>query len=88
MLPPAAPSPSPDRPTAHAVRRVREAMLRLVHPAEARVSPDGATVAVTAMGPDHTRIVLTPATERPSAGDVSLAADDGTTWRHTPRWLP
>ncbi|WP_405690466.1 hypothetical protein [Streptomyces sp. NBC_00057] len=34
------------------MRRVREAMLRLVHPVEARISPDGRAVAVAAAGPE------------------------------------
>ncbi|MFE5210920.1 alpha/beta fold hydrolase [Streptomyces sp. NPDC056600] len=94
---PAAPPPSADRPTARVVRRVREAMLRLVHPAEARLSPDGTTVAVTAMGPDHTSLVLAPVADGSAAGDGHTAAahtvvgdtDAGhTVWRHTPRWLP
>ncbi|MGW0604289.1 alpha/beta fold hydrolase [Streptomyces sp. NPDC002640] len=83
--------PSPQRPAAAAVRRVREAMLRLVHPAEARVSPDGTTVAVTAAAPDHTGIVLAPVTGHGAAdpSPADRAAGHGTTtWRHTPRWLP
>ncbi|MET8574182.1 alpha/beta fold hydrolase [Streptomyces sp. NPDC005012] len=82
---------SPQRPAAAAVRRVREAMLRLVHPAEARLSPDGTTVAVTAAAPDHTGIVLVPAAghgaDGPAAADRA-AEDRAATWRHTPRWLP
>lgn len=40
------------------VRRVREAMLRLVHPVEARISPDGRSVAVAAAGPGQAELVL------------------------------
>ncbi|MEW2624952.1 alpha/beta fold hydrolase [Streptomyces sp. NPDC048106] len=79
---------------ARAVRQVGEEMLRLVHPAEARISPDGHLIAVTAAGPEGTGILVTPAdgpspqarNEAPRASRASTP-DDGTA-RHTPRWLP
>ncbi|MFF2324537.1 MULTISPECIES: alpha/beta hydrolase family protein [unclassified Streptomyces] len=90
-----APRP-PQRRAATVVRRVREAMLRLVHPVEARISPDGRAVAVAAAGPQNVGLVLAPvpagprgarADERPP---VLLAPPEPSTPtnRHSPRWLP
>ncbi|MFI6945796.1 alpha/beta hydrolase family protein [Streptomyces sp. NPDC050422] len=78
------------------VRRVREAMLRLVHPAEARISPDGRAVAVAAAGPERAGLVLAPVPAGliPGNADVPapvLRAPSGqaaATDRHSPRWLP
>ncbi|TXS42972.1 alpha/beta hydrolase family protein [Streptomyces sp. OR43] len=84
------------RTAAIVVRRVREAMLRLVHPVEARISPDGRAVAVAAAGPERAELVLAPV---PAAltgraadvpGDVPRAPSGpaASTDRHSPRWLP
>ncbi|MEK8142729.1 hypothetical protein NKH18_12410 [Streptomyces sp. M10(2022)] len=84
---------SPQRPAALALRRAHEAMLRLTHPVEARISPDGRTVAVTAAGPQRTELVLAgvpqalrdgPASPRPEPAGAGESAVD----RHSPRWLP
>ncbi|MGW0856847.1 alpha/beta fold hydrolase [Streptomyces sp. NPDC002690] len=87
-------APSP-RPAALAVRRALRAALELTHPVEARISPDGRTVAVTASGPRGTSVVLTavpaPLRVRPAPEDTEtapVAAPDGPADRHTPRWLP
>ncbi|GAA3477051.1 S9 family peptidase [Streptomyces yanii] len=92
----AAPRQQPQRRAAIVVRRVREAMLRLVHPAEARVSPDGRAVAVTATGPEGVELVLTPVPagvrdgEAQAAPPVLLPPPRSATpvHRHSPRWLP
>ncbi|MEV0573620.1 alpha/beta fold hydrolase [Streptomyces sp. NBC_01463] len=78
------------------VRRAREAMLRLVHPVEARISPDGRAVAVAAAGPEHAALVLAPvpAGARDGGADPGTPAlrapsgPDAPTDRHSPRWLP
>ncbi|MFJ6432974.1 alpha/beta hydrolase family protein [Streptomyces sp. NPDC091416] len=84
------------RNAATVVRRVREAMLRLVHPVEARISPDGLAVAVAAAGPERAELVLAPvpAAVAGRAADVpvpALCAPSGQAapaGRHSPRWLP
>ncbi|WLQ46270.1 alpha/beta fold hydrolase [Streptomyces poriferorum] len=84
------------RNAATVVRRVREAMLRLVHPVEARISPDGRVVAVAAAGPERTELVLAPVPAALSdrAADATvpvLRAPSGpaaSADRHSPRWLP
>ncbi|MGW0786436.1 alpha/beta fold hydrolase [Streptomyces sp. NPDC002913] len=91
------------RPAAPAVRRAREATLRLTHPVEARISPDGRTVAVTAAGPLRTELVLSavpeafhdapgtpePGSPRDSAGAPEpVGPRDVSVDRHSPRWLP
>ncbi|MFD4945567.1 alpha/beta hydrolase family protein [Streptomyces sp. NPDC058239] len=91
----AAPSP-PQRRAAIVVRRVREAMLRLVHPVEARISPDGRAVAVAAAGPKNVGLVLAPVPAGPQGPEedaqppVFLAPPEPSapTDRHSPRWLP
>lgn len=76
---------APPRRSARAVLRVREEMLRLVHPAEARISPDGATVAVAAFAPDGAHLVLAPTGRGgPAPAPVPATGAD----RHSPRWLP
>ncbi|MEU1471899.1 alpha/beta fold hydrolase [Streptomyces sp. NPDC005761] len=78
------------------VRRVREAMLRLIHPVEARISPDGRAVAVAAVGPERAGLVLAPVPAAKTGGDADLPVpvlraptDPATsTARHSPRWLP
>lgn len=78
------------------VRRVREAMLRLVHPVEARISPDGRAVAVAAAGPGQAELVLAPVPAGLSGGSTDAqppalrapAGPDAPTDRHSPRWLP
>ncbi|WP_406099507.1 alpha/beta fold hydrolase [Streptomyces sp. NBC_01013] len=84
------------RDAATVVRRVREAMLRLVHPVEARISPDGRAVAVAAAGPERAELVLAPVpaatiVQSPDAPAPALHAPTGpaaSTDRHSPRWLP
>ncbi|MFI6727123.1 cupin domain-containing protein [Streptomyces atratus] len=89
----AAPSP-PQRRAATVVRRVREAMLRLIHPVEARISPDGRAVAVAAAGPENVGLVLVPAGPQGPEADaqppVFLAPPEPSapTDRHSPRRLP
>ncbi|WP_327365682.1 alpha/beta hydrolase family protein [Streptomyces sp. NBC_01217] len=91
----AAPGP-PQRRAALVVRRVREAMLRLVHPVEARISPDGRAVAVAATGPRNAGLVLAPVPAGLRGADadarppVLLAPREPSapTDRHSPRWLP
>ncbi|WP_413754165.1 hypothetical protein NRF20_40090 [Streptomyces sp. R-74717] len=89
----AAPSP-PQRRAATVVRRVREAMLRLTHPVEARISPDGRAVAVAAAGPENVGLVLVPAGPQGPEADaqppVFLAPPEPSapTDRHSPRRLP
>ncbi|MEV0786518.1 alpha/beta fold hydrolase [Streptomyces sp. NPDC050423] len=94
-MPSPAASSTPQRHAAITVRRVREAMLRLVHPVEARISPDGRAVAVATAGPERAGLVLAPvpagllpdADVRPH---VFLAPSEpaAATDRHSPRWLP
>lgn len=82
------------RTAATVVRRVREAMLRLVHPVEARISPDGRVVAVAAAGPERARLVLSPVPAGLRAGDAgppvprTPSGPDARSDRHSPRWLP
>lgn len=84
------------RTAATAMRRVREAMLRLVHPAEARISPDGRAVAVAAAGPERAGLVLAPVPAGLVSGDADVPApvlrapsgQAAATDRHSPRWLP
>ncbi|WP_299538987.1 S9 family peptidase [uncultured Streptomyces sp.] len=88
----------PQRPAACAVLRTREAMLRLTHPVEARISPDGRTVAVTAAGPERTGLVLAPVPEHLCGATTAgpdrdeprrgLPDDSDGAARHSPRWLP
>jgi dipeptidyl aminopeptidase/acylaminoacyl peptidase len=93
--------PAPERPRAATVRRVQEALLGLDHPVEARVSPDGRTVAVTVSGPERTDVVLVPAdgsgasalTSGPASASASVAGPvppslAAPVQRHRPRWLP
>ncbi|MFE6973274.1 alpha/beta hydrolase family protein [Streptomyces sp. NPDC057682] len=89
------PPGAPRRRAQTVVRRVREAMLRLVHPVEARISPDGRVVAVAAAGPERSELVLAPvpAGMRPDAADPVAAmrapsGPDTAADRHSPRWLP
>lgn len=95
----AAPS---QRPAALAVRRALRAALELTHPVEARISPDGRTVAVTASGPRGTSLVLAavpaPLRERPltegarspetAPAPTPAGPPNGSADRHSPRWLP
>ncbi|MFF7330012.1 alpha/beta fold hydrolase [Streptomyces sp. NPDC008150] len=97
-------SPPPaaaERPRAGTVRRVQEALLGLDRPVEARVSPDGRTVAVTVAGPACTDVILVPAdgsatgraasaaNQPPHAGSSAASADSAQpVHRHRPRWLP
>ncbi|MFF9348875.1 alpha/beta fold hydrolase [Streptomyces sp. NPDC014734] len=92
---PSTATPEPPRPRpSTAVRRAHEAMRRLVHPVEARISPDGRSVAVAAAGPDGARLVLAPVpAELPDTGaaPAGLREPSGAaaaTDRHSPRWLP
>lgn len=81
------------------VLRVRRAVLGMTQPLEARISPDGRTVAVTVSGPGHTGVLLVPAdgSAARAAAAVRTAAPvvprrpDGSqdpAPRHSPRWLP
>ncbi|MFF5897891.1 alpha/beta fold hydrolase [Streptomyces argenteolus] len=84
---------APAQPAALTVRRAREATLRLTHPVEARISPDGRTVAVTSAGPQRTELVLAAVPEAlrdaPGSADPSPEAPRGhDVDRHSPRWLP
>ncbi|MFJ9683179.1 alpha/beta hydrolase family protein [Streptomyces sp. NPDC101194] len=91
----AAPMP-PQRNTAIVVRRVREAMLRLTHPVEARISPDGRVVAVAAAGPRSVGLVLSPVPAGVRGQDAAVPPPELFTPqespappdRHSPRWLP
>lgn len=96
-MPSPAASSTPQRHAAIIVRRVREAMLRLVHPVEARISPDGRAVAVAAAGPEGAELVLAPvpagllpAPDADAPPPVLLAPSEpsGPADRHSPRWLP
>lgn len=95
------PPPAPERPRAGTVRRVQEALLGLDRPVEARVSPDGRTVAVTVAGPARTDVILVPAdgsaTDHaattanpppPNGGSDAPADSARPVHRHRPRWLP
>ncbi|MFF1501325.1 alpha/beta hydrolase family protein [Streptomyces sp. NPDC058316] len=91
----AAPTP-PQRSTAIVVRRVREAMLRLTHPVEARISPDGRAIAVAAAGPGSVGLVLAPVPAGVRGPDAAVPPPElfapqessAPTDRHSPRWLP
>ncbi|MFB7075953.1 alpha/beta hydrolase family protein [Streptomyces sp. NPDC056308] len=91
----AAPTP-PQRSNAIVVRRVREAMLRLTHPVEARISPDGRAVAVAAAGPRSIGLVLAPVPAGVRGPDAAVPSPElfappessAPTDRHSPRWLP
>ncbi|MCX5395714.1 S9 family peptidase [Streptomyces sp. NBC_00102] len=82
------------RPAALAVRRTMGAALRLTRPVEARISPDGHTVAVCASGQQGTSLVLAavPASSPPHAtpepGHTVTGPRDTSVDRHSPRWLP
>ncbi|MFE9868481.1 alpha/beta hydrolase family protein [Streptomyces sp. NPDC005506] len=81
-------------------RQIREALLALVHPLEARLDPHGTMLAVATAGPEGADILLAPvsasggstgATRGGSAGAAEAlppAAGVETVGRHTPRWLP
>ncbi|MCQ4213409.1 alpha/beta hydrolase family protein, partial [Streptomyces longispororuber] len=70
------------------VRDVLAETLRVVHPVEARLSPDGSAVAATAAGPDGTTLVLA-AVPGDGTGQALHAPDDPShTVRRLPRWLP
>ncbi|SHN36035.1 alpha/beta fold hydrolase [Actinacidiphila paucisporea] len=79
--------------------RVRQAVLGMTRPLEARISPDGCTVAVTVSGPGHTGVLLVPADGSAARGPnaareaapVVPHGPDGSpdpAPRHSPRWLP
>jgi dipeptidyl aminopeptidase/acylaminoacyl peptidase len=74
----------PERRSATTVRDVLAETLSVVHPVEARLSPDGTTVVATVAGPEGTGLVLADA-----GGDASRAlCADPALVRTLPRWLP
>ncbi|MGI5440207.1 alpha/beta hydrolase family protein [Streptomyces shenzhenensis] len=81
---PAPSAATPQHPAQLLVRRVRAAMSRLVQPGEARLSPDGTTVAVSAFHPEGARLHLVPVS---GESEAPTRAEDGMPG-YSPRWIP